>query len=87
MARGGDTECSRIEIWDPENESAEKPIVMLDTVGLVPTILKLSSNHILAASGDREYKESCSPYVKVSLILYSNIFKWTTWSKYSSVHF
>lgn len=67
MARGGDTESSRIEIWDPEDEAEKKPLVMLDTTGLVPTILKLSSNDILAVSGDREYEESCSPYVKVSI--------------------
>lgn len=68
MGRGADTECSRIEIWEAENESAEKPIVMMDSVGLVPTNLQLSMNNILAVSGDREYEESCSPDVKVSFI-------------------
>ena len=65
MARGADTECSRIEIWDPDDESTNKPVVMLDTVGVLPTNLRLSTNNILAVSGDREYEEACSPDVKV----------------------
>ena len=67
MGRGADTECSRIEIWDPLDESMDKPVVILDTVGVVPTNIQLSTNNILAVCGDREYEESCSPYVKVSL--------------------
>jgi len=66
VARGADTQCSRIEIWDAENDKVEKPVVILDTVGLVPTNLQLSKNNILAVCGDRKYEESCSPDVKVS---------------------
>lgn len=60
-------------MWDvenkaTENEAADKLIVMLDTVGLVPTNLQLSTNNILAVCGDREYEESCSPDVKVSFL-------------------
>lgn len=66
MGRGADTQSSRIEIWDAENESAVKPTVILDSVGLVPTNLQLSSNNVLAVCGDREYEESCSPIVKVN---------------------
>ena len=65
MARGADTECSRIEVWDPDDESTDKPVVMLDTVGVLPSNLQLSTNNILAVCGDREYEEACSPDVKV----------------------
>lgn len=74
MGRGADTQCSRIEIWDVEHESADKPVVMLDSVGLVPTNLQLSTNNILAVCGDRECEESCSSDVKVVFNLLSLIF-------------
>ena len=67
MGRGADTQSSRIEIWDGESETKVKPVVMLDTTGLIPTNLQRSSNNILAVCSDREYEESCSPYVKVSI--------------------
>ena len=65
MGRGADTQCSRIEIWDVEDELADKPVVILDTVGLVPTNLQLSTNNILAVCGDCEFEESRSSDVKV----------------------
>lgn len=66
---------------------------MLDTVGVVPTNLQLSTNNILAVCGDREYEESCSPDVKVGYIIYYNfhvqiyllLLKCLTWFRYSLV--
>ena len=42
---------------------------MLDTTGLMPSKLQLSTNGVLAVSGDRNYVDSFSPDVKVSVQL------------------
>ncbi|XP_065887237.1 uncharacterized protein [Dysidea avara] len=65
VGRGANTEYSRVEIWNPEEQNPAGPLAMLDTTGLMPTKLQLSTNGVLAVSGDRNYVDSFSPDVKI----------------------
>jgi len=56
-----------VEIWNPEENNPVGPVAMLDTTGLMPSKLQLSTNGVLAVSGDRNYVDSFSPDVKVSV--------------------
>jgi len=67
VGRGVNTQCSRVEIWNPEEKNPAGPVAMLDTTGLMPSKLQLSTNGVLAVSGDRNFVDSFSPDVKVSV--------------------
>jgi len=54
-----------VEIWNPEEQNPKEPLALLDTTGVMPCKLQLSTNGVLAVSGDRRFTDSFSTDVKV----------------------